>query len=231
MRRFLVAITLMAMAAPAGATESEAHIADICGDTDPLVWAGDESVYHPDGRSDGFDIGEASFEDLFDGEEVVGVRVTLELCGDVPDPAVFATSWRVTWRLEGPPDATSSCSASVHMTDINSTEGLERTARFQKSCSEPYKDILGRQGSRGYSVFSIDVASFEVDGSRITWELRRDAFSDEAAQVLAPGTLWQHPTADTRDTGASLFSIGLGNGGATAGAADDTEVGRDFTVG
>lgn len=231
MRRFLLAITLLAMAVPAGADETAAHVTDICGDTDPLVWAGEESVDHPDGRSDGFDIKEASFEDLLEGDEVIGVRVNLELCGDVPDPRAFATAWNVNWRLVDPADAASTCSAAVQMADINTSEGLERVARFQKSCSEPYKDILGRQGSQSYSVFSIDVTSFEVDGSRITWELRRDAFSDEAAQILAPDTLWQQPSANSRDTGASLFANDAGNSGATAGAADRTERGREFVVG
>jgi hypothetical protein len=225
MRRLLAVAFVLAFAVPAGASEAAPHVEDPCGDAGSMLWVEDDSVDLPDGRAGGFDIASVRFEDIGDAGE--GVRVTLEMCGDVPESRLFGTAWEVNWQL---PDTDEPCWGHVHLNDINTQDGIERRARYGKSCMRPYEDVLGRSGSMSYGRFS-HVVPVHVDGPRVVWELPAGAFDGEAAAMLEPGTPWTAPRARTSDTGATLFTWYMGTAGGQTGPSDTAGPGRDFVVG
>jgi hypothetical protein len=226
MRRIgLVLVLALALAVPAGASESAPHVTDPCGDAGAMVSSGDDTWYLPEGRDAGFDIKSVLFEDL---EEAGGVRVTLELCGDVPEARAFGSWWFVSWGLDSPDP---SCLGQLHLNDnADQDEGFKRTARFAKYCAEESQDIMGETYWRSTSRFNMDLPTFAVEGPRIVWDLPADAFDGEAAEMLAPGTDWRTPRAWTRDLAGTLFTYQMGNITLQSGAHDQAGPGRDFVV-
>lgn len=222
---------------PAAAADSaDPHISDECGDADEMVRVGDAVMHSPDEeRAAGFDIRAVWFEDLFEGEgeqrEHVGVRVHLELCGDVPEPGPLWSAWSVTWQLAG------QCGRSVRVFDqADSTApdpGVVRIATLESECARS-GSLLAQMTSNDHWAEQLDDQAFSVAANRITWTLTPDMLSGEHAdrvEFVAPGTEWTSTAARARDgrtlTEAWYEPLGLTGPGANDGAGR----GRDFTVG
>lgn len=214
-----------ATAAQAEVTPDHPHIVDECGDANEVLWVDGTTVGTPDEeRAAMFDVKAAWFDDILDevGDHN-GVRVTLEMCGDVPEPELAESRWEVSWNIGD------SCHWYLGLqdhVDSDSTSLSQREARLESGC--------GSSGSSFAATLEDD--SWSVDGNRITWTLTQETVPADGPQdrsFLTRGTSWLSPEAGARDGRAvMLFS---GNGGVDQRAnlvgTIDCGKGRDFTVG
>lgn len=223
-------------------TADAPEVTDPCGDAGRMVELARQPLAdNPDaGRTAGFDVERAWFEvvppdELPDDSDVV-VRVTLDLCGDLPPVELHGSTWDVGWRLS------ERCFGRVEVSDIRSEETLEveRRAFFSGNCSRPIEHIVPGSWAEGYSLFQheLGAGAVTVDGDVITWTLDRASLDGAAADALAPGTVWARPTASTRDARQLTHAWQRHEDGSHTyfvsgpGGADDTrrDGGRDFVI-
>lgn len=225
-RTFVPALAVLstALVLPAGAAGSS--VEDPCGDNEPMVRAGSTELAPPGDRNPAFDIRRFTIADIAEDERVVGASVVLELCGDVPEPELIS-AWSVRWRLQG------NCTGSVYLGDTAARPpvGPARIATLSKSCTTQDPPPLG--GATTSVVYEVDLptADWRVEGSRIVWELRRDADLGEGAEQVVAGTVWTAPVARSRD-GRQTTQAQVGTVRVTGpGTEDSSGAGPDHTVG
>jgi hypothetical protein len=227
----LLPVLLLATALPGSAgTQS-----DPCGDTEPVLEAGPVRQGAPGERASGFDVDGLSVQDLVEDEEVTGVQVTLELCGDVPAAEVPSSSWQVFWQLPDLPAGEDECYGGLLLHDQLTADGaVERRARLSKSCSSTGQTpVLNGASSSTYRVYDVvlPASDWSVDGDTITWTVRRDAELAAAAEQVAAGNRLGTPSASTRDgRQGTLFDL-EGVRASGPGTQDGTGSGPDHVVG
>lgn len=241
MRSFLILALAMCLTASGAvafaAVPADPHIVDECGDADTMARVGDAEQQAPDAdRSAGFDIQTASFEDIVEDDETVGVQVSLELCGAVPDPELIGSHWSVRWGVD------EECSAVVSIGDgidlPEPSQGVLRGATLARQCGTTTSGPTGAS-SEGYTewIEALDDDAYTIDESVIIWTLTPQTLPMERADrfgFLATGSSWTTPQADTRDgrwLSGGWFDEPVPFRLTGPGSRDTAEGGRDFTVG
>lgn len=228
-----IAFVLAAVPATGGAGAADPELTDPCGDADAMVRVGDEEVATPDPeRAAGFDIEAAWFEDLYEGtgpaRQHVGVRIHLQMCGDVPGPELVGSGWGVRVDIEGP------CTRVVWTGDHDGeepTDGVVRRGYLQSQCVRP--GTILPNSTEGYVEWEeeLPAGAFAVQGDTLSWTLLRDALPESRTDFLEPATRWSTPGGYARDgrqltmaSGDDVFYV------SGPGAYDTAGGGRDFTV-
>lgn len=235
--RMVAVVAAVAVALPMaglGAAETEPHIVDGCGDAADMVRVRDTVVVPvPDEeRAAGFDIDTVWFEDLYDGEDHVGVSVHMQLCGDVPEVELPGSHWSVRWQVDEDCSAVLSVHDDIHVPDP--TLGVVRGVGLSAQCQEhDPTPVIGGWYGRTVWIEPLADGVVSIDGNRITWTLDASIVPAERAErvaFLAAGSTWGAPSAETRD-GRWLTGASAGVRATGPGALDITADGRDFTVG
>lgn len=209
----------------AAADPTDPHVSDPCGDANWIAWVDGTTVDSPDtARAAMFDIKSAWFTDVIgENDEHLGVRVNLEMCGDVPEPEPgVESSWSVRWRLAD------GCWMKVLLIDkMDRFSVMRRDVRIESDCKAPQRDLYR----------TILNGPYTVEGNHITWTLTPDTLpltTDESA-FLKPGTTWLEPYAVARDGRAPASAWGAGLTPPylihVVGTEDRTRDGHEFTVG
>lgn len=232
--RLLLTVLVLALAAPVTADE-EPHITDRCGDAVFEAEVGEERITSPDPLSPSFDIAAADLTPVSEGEAVLGVDLTMRLCGDAVEPGYgqhYAWAWaaaeegcRQTVRISGGIEV----DATVLAVD------MPLRVSFSESCAadrEEYGGIVAIGGER-HRVDLDPETRLRMDGDTLTVALRAEDVPEGLRGAVEEGSVWSQPEA-TAHMGTSLGIETRGPHGVNLlarGGADHAGPGRDFVVG
>lgn len=230
-RRRLALLLVASSVFTTAGTAAEPEVSDACGDAGAILQVNDQTLVPTvdEDRAAGFDAEAVWFEGSEDGR----VRITLDLCGTVPDIDLDGSLWEVAWSLG------EACRGRVAVNDVRDqgTLAVERESTFVGSCSRP-SDFPPGDWNESYEVFREPLAdsSVSVEDDRVTWTLDPAGYTAEAAAVLAPGTEWARPrlrtvdgrrlTGGSQEGGEASFRFGGPGASDSSGYGD----GRTFVV-
>lgn len=197
----LVAVLCMGFVASPDEPPDEPHVDDPCGDSHIYATVLGERHEVPDQRPEGLDIRAAWFtqelDDASDGGSIQAVHATLELCEEPrwrPNEA-----YTVRWAVSEECDQRVMIHTVVRVGVLAPSFEVSTPATFSERClgEDP---LTGQERYEPRFEAQLDEEDVSVDGDRITFTLRPERLSAQAAETLRPGVRWTEPRAHASPT-------------------------------
>jgi hypothetical protein len=231
--RLLLVLLLLTALVASPAAASGVDLPDRCGDAIAQVRLdGEEVSPSGDPLSPSYDIEHAALRSAWEGEELVGVDLSMQLCGDAVEPT-FWQFYAWDWSLPQGCIGRVSVHGSATIGGSGGAIAVPVRASYTEHC--PGTQVIGGHAPVYETRVSVllDVATrVRMEGRSVQVALRAEDLG-AAPLAVAAGTRWAEPRASARGVFEGGVGVRVGNGlwAQANPMGDSTAPGADFVVG